>query len=92
MFIFGVVALGSILPIGLFGPLRDLLLFILLLPVLLATLLGLVAALAAAGLAIYAIFKRGERPLTVISALLRAVALLICYAVAAFGALLLGGD
>jgi hypothetical protein len=92
VFIFGLVPLGSILPTGLFGSLRDFLLFILLLPVLLAALLGLVAAFGAAGLAIYSIFKRGERPLTIIAALLRAVAILMCYALAAFGALLLGGE
>jgi hypothetical protein len=71
--------------------LRDVLLFILFLPVLLATLLSVLAAWIAAGIAIYSIFQRGEKPITVIAALLRTVALIVCYAVGAFGALLLGG-
>lgn len=90
VFIVGLVALGSILPTGLSGPLRDFLLFILILPMLLLILLSFAAALVAAGLAISSIFKRGEKPLTVIAALLAAAALLICYAI--FGALLLGGE
>jgi hypothetical protein len=91
VFIFGTVALGSIFPTALWERLRDVLLFILFLPVLLATLLSVLAAWIAAGLAIYSIFQRGEKPITVIAALLRTVALIVCYAVGAFGALLLGG-
>ena len=92
VFIFATVALGSIFPAALWRRLRDVVLFILLLPLLLATLLSLLPALAAAGLAIYSIFKRGERPLSVIAALLRTAALIVCYALAAFGAVLLGGE
>lgn len=92
VFIFGVVALGSIVPPALWERLRDVLLFILLLPVLLVTLLSIVAALVAAWLAVSSIFKRVERALTVIAALLVAAALLVFYAVVAFGAVLLGGE
>ena len=92
VFILGTVALGSIVPTALWGRLRDVLLFLLLLPVLLTTLLGVLGALLAAGLGIYSIFKRGERPLAVIAALLRTAALVGCYAVVAFGALLLRGE
>ncbi len=41
---------------------------------------------------VYSLFKRGERALTIIAALMRAVAILMCYALAAFGAVLLGGE
>jgi len=90
-FVFGAVALGSIFPTASLERLRDILLFILLLPLLLVALLGVITALVAAGLAIYSIFKKGERPLLVIAALLRIAALAVCYGVAAFGAVLLGG-
>lgn len=90
--IFGLVALGSIFPTGLWEQLRDIIIFILLLPFLLAALLSVVAALVAAGLAIYSIFKGGEGARTVVASFLAAAALLICYVVAAFGALLLGGE
>lgn len=91
-FFVGLMALVFIFPTGPAEPLRDILLFILLLPVLLATLLCVVATLVAAGLAIYSILKRGERALTVIAALLAAAALIICYTVVALGAILLGGE
>ena len=91
-FIFGTVALGSIFPTAIWAQLRDVFLFILLLPVLLSTLLSVLAALVAAGLAIYSIFKRGEKPRTVITALLRTAALLVYYTVIVFGSLLLGGE
>ncbi len=92
VFIFAVVALGSLVPTGLWDRLRDVLLFILLLPVLLLTLLSIVAALVAAWLAVSSIFKRRERALTVIAALAVAAALLIFYTGVAFGAVLLGGE
>lgn len=88
----GVVALGSIVPTALWERLRDVLLFILLLPVLLAALASILAALVAAWLAVSSIVKRGEKALTVFAALAASAALLITYAVAAFGAVLLGGD
>lgn len=90
--IFGLVVLGSIFPTGLWEQLRDMIIFVLLLPFFLAALLSVVAALVAAGLAIYSIFRRGERARTVVAALMAVVALLICYAIAASGALLLGSE
>jgi len=92
LFIFGTVALGSIFPTVLWGRLRDVHIFILLLPLLLSTLLSVLAAFLAVGLAIYSTFKRGEQPRTVIAALLRTVGLIVCYIVAASGVVLLGGD
>jgi hypothetical protein len=86
----GLMALTYIFPAGLSGPLQDILLFILLLPLFLATLLGSIAALAAAGLAIYSLFKRGERPLTVTAALLAAAALVFIYYVFATALLTAG--
>jgi hypothetical protein len=86
----GPMALAAIFPTGLLARLQDVVLFILLLPALLATLLGIAAGLVAAGLAIYSIFTRGERPLTVTPALLAAAALVICYAFVTL--LLLGGE
>ena len=92
VFIFGTVALGSIFPTTLWAQLRDVLLFILLLPVLLSTFLSVLAGVLAAGLAIYSIFKGGERPRTIITALLRTAGLILCYTVAACGVLLLGAE
>ena len=92
LFIAALFALVFIFPTGLSARLQDILLFILLLPLLLATLLSVLVALVSAGLAIYSIFKRGERPRTVIAALLWVAALIIGYAVVAFGALLFGGE
>jgi hypothetical protein len=75
----GIFALAFIFPGGLAAPLRDILLFLFTLPILLTTLLGSVTAVAAGGLAIYSIFKRGERPLTIIGALLGSAGLLFVY-------------
>ncbi len=91
-FIFGAVALGSIVPTTPWVRFRDVLLFILFLPALLVALLSILAALVAAWLAIYSIFKKGEKALTVIGALVAAAALLIFYTGIAFVAVLLGGE
>lgn len=92
VFTFGPIAITFIFPTAPWERFRDVLLFLLLLPVLLTTLLSIGAALPAGGLAINSIVRRGEKPLTVLTALAAAAALLICYAVGVFGAVAFGGD
>lgn len=72
----GIFALTFIFPGGIPEPYQDILLFILSLPILLTTLVCSLTSLAAGGLAITSIFKKGEKPLTVIAALLGSAALI----------------
>jgi len=83
LMVVGLMALAIIFPTGFSPQLQDVILFILLLPVFIATLLGAIAALVAGGLATYSIFKRGERPLIIIAALLAAAALIVVYYITA---------
>lgn len=77
LIVFGTVALAIIFPTAQWDQLRDVIIFILFLPFMVAALMSVVTTLVAAGLAIYSIFKRGEKPLTIIAALLVAAVLIV---------------